>query len=212
MLAPLAAERQNRYAGQQRLLIRYAPLAVISQNRLMRILSNHEALEELANTGSLIEVRVNGPISFRSITDGDMFGAAIEIKRCEFASLEASFVQFTKHVTLEECSIDVGDFYAAFFLAGLTVNKCRFKSRAWFQCGGHNRDGSAVCVIDTTFECFVNFFDCWYEGPFELRRCTFKNGTNLLGNTGQPFQVHFDVQPVFEDNVGELSVDGDHAA
>ena len=34
----------------------------------------------------------------------------------------------------------------------------------------------------------MNFFDCWYEGPFEVRRCTFRKGTNLFGNKGEPFK------------------------
>jgi hypothetical protein len=174
----------------------------------VRILSGDEALKELANTGVLTDAQVHGSISLTSIAADEMYEAPITIARCDIDALDACCVQFTKPVMLEDCLIDIGEFFAAYFLAGLTVRACRFKSRAWFQSGGHNRNATVVRFMDTTFESFANFLDGWYEGPFELRRCTFRKGTNLLGNIGQPFQVRFDLSPVLEDNVGDLNVDG----
>ncbi len=75
-----------------------------------------------------------------------------------------------------------------------------------FQCGGHNK-GAAVFSWDSChFASFVNFFDCWYEGPFVVPNCHFSGGSNSLGNRGAPYQVRFDVPPVIDGNVGRLDL------
>jgi hypothetical protein len=96
----------------------------------------------------------------------------------------------------------------AYFFAGLRVAGCTFESPVDFQCGGHNEGEHEVVLYATAFRGFVNFFDCWFRGPVVVRDCRFEGGTNLLGNRGQPYEVHFDVPPVIEDDEGNLGLDG----
>jgi hypothetical protein len=112
---------------------------------------------------------------------------------------------------LEGCEIGNAELFSAYFLAGLSVAGCTFTGRVDFQCCGHNRSGTAVRLQDSRFLGFVNFFDCWYEGPFQVRGCAFEGGTNLLGNRGEPFEVQFDVQPELMGNTGTLDHDGEAA-
>jgi hypothetical protein len=174
----------------------------------VRILTSKEALSELRATGVLEEVRLEDAIDLRAIaiSDADGFDDSVRIRRCELEGISASFVQFQKQVTIEACRIAGALFDAAYFLGGLAVAECTFTSRACFQWGGHNRDGTAVRFIDTTFEEFVDFEDCWYEGPFEVRQCIFKQGTNLFGNHGRWNEVRFDVPPIVVGNSGVLDL------
>jgi hypothetical protein len=50
-----------------------------------------------------------------------------------------------------------------------------------------------------------------FFGPFKLSNCNFIKGTNLLGNQGQPYCVHFAIPPRLEGNKGVLDLDGELA-
>jgi len=75
-----------------------------------------------------------------------------------------------------------------------------------FQSGGHN-DEHEFAIIDTRFESFVDFEDCWFTGPFRLENVTFAAGTNLLGNLDTPVPVSFDVPPIITNTRGTLDMD-----
>lgn len=151
-------------------------------------------------------------MSLRRLCEGDLLNRPVRIDGCSLPELDASFVEFADSVILERCQFGRAQLYAAYFLAGVVVRGCTFADAVDFQCGGHNRGGALVQLEDNVFQGFVNFVDCWYEGPFELRRCTFKAGTNLLGNKGEPFEVRFDVAPVVTENIGVIDQDGQGAA
>jgi hypothetical protein len=170
------------------------------------------ALAELQRNGVLVDVTVTEPLPLRALCADDELNQPIRLTRCSVSDLEGPCIQFAAPVVFEECEFGSAELFAAYFLAGLTVAGCTFMGRVDFQCGGHNRGGAAVCLEDSRFLGFVNFYDCWYEGPFQTRRCAFEGGTNLLGNRAQPFEVQFDVQPELTENSGTMDHDGETAA
>ncbi len=172
------------------------------------VISPREALKRLGRDGVLLDVRVSGPLDLRSICDGDRMVRALRFERVALAGISAACVQFARPVDFRDCTIEDADFFAAYFLGGLLISSCRFAGPCNFECGGHNQGGSVVRIADTVFEEFVNFFDCWYEGPVEVHRCSFRGGTNLLGNKGEPFVVQFDAPPSLVGNAGTIDADG----
>ena len=178
----------------------------------LRTVSAEAALNELRTAGVIADANIEGPLSLRPLCEGDVLNWSVRIERCSLNELDASFVEFVHPVILERCQIGRAQLFAAYFLAGLVVRGCTFADTVDFQCGGHNRSGALVQLEDNVFHGFVNFFDCWDEGPFEVRRCAFGGGTNLFGNKGEPFEVKFDVEPVAFENTGAIDQDGEGAA
>jgi hypothetical protein len=154
------------------------------------------------------EAEASGPLDLRVLCGGDDLRVPVRLAGCRLWRLDADCVQFHQPVILEGCVVESeASFFAAYFLAGLRVESCTFQSGLDLQCGGHNRGGHKITLAGTAFEGFVNFFDCWFEGPVVVRGCRFGGGTNLLGNQGRPYGVRFDVPPDVEGNWGDLSLD-----
>jgi hypothetical protein len=176
----------------------------------MRTLSTEEVVELLRRGEPVRDARVSDPLDLRVLCDGDSLRVPVRLAGCHLSVLSAVCVQFHEPVVLEDCTLEAapGAFFAAYFLGGLQISRCSFRSGVDFQCGGHNQGPRTVLIEDTTFEGFVNFLDCWFTGPVMVRRCRFEGGSNLLGNKGRPFAVQFDVPPVVEDDVGDLGLDG----
>src|SRR5262249_38849990 len=107
---------------------------------------------------------------------------------CSFGKVDISFLQFEGAVRFEACSIESLFGMSSYFFAGLVIERCVLTSSTDLSCGGHNRGGHSVVLADTTFAAFVDFTDCWFEGPVVVQRCTFGGGTNLLGNREQPYR------------------------
>ena len=55
----------------------------------------------------------------------------------------------------------------------------------------------------------MNFFDCIYNGPVEIRKNNFEKGSNLLGNIGKSYQTNFEIKPTIQDNKGSIDLDGE---
>jgi hypothetical protein len=176
----------------------------------MRTLSAREVLDRLGRGEPVRDAQVSVPFDLRVLCDGDDLCVPVRLAGCRLAGLSAACVQFHDPVVLKHCTVESaeGAFFAAYFLAGLHLSGCSFQSAVDFQCGGHNKAPRAVLIEDTTFAGFVNFLDCWFEGPVAVRRCRFEAGTNLLGNKGRPYEVQFDLPPVIEGNHGDLGLDG----
>lgn len=162
----------------------------------------------LVGTEALALLQRSEPIRDRRISDvvavpPDSFGGRVDCERVNFASLTTICTMFHEPVRMVDCHFENLDFYAAYFLQGLLMTGCTVRGRVQFQSGGHNNDG-AVQIIDTQFNGFVDFEDCWFTGPVQLRNVSFDAGTNLLGNADSPVTARFDVAPELENVVGEL--------
>lgn len=166
-------------------------LAILAQGR---VLSGERIDQTLDFSSWGVEIEVSQPIT---------------IEDCVVHSLKALSCYFQSPVVLRNTKI-LGDasFYAGYFFQGLHISGCEFLGELDVQCGGHNKNGYKVILENTRFDGFVNFFDCWYEGPFIVRDCKFKGGTNLLGNKGKPYEVQFDAPPVIQRTSGKLEQDG----
>jgi hypothetical protein len=178
--------------------------------RDVRTLSAAEALGLLRRGEAVRDARILEPLDLRALTEGDELFLPVHFADCLLRQVEAVDLQFHERVALQNCTVQSADsaFFAAYFVGGLSVTGCTFESEVDFQCGGHNQGGAVVALEGNTFRGFVNFFDCWFEGPVVVRRYRFEGGTNLLGNQGHPCRVTFDVPPVIEENFGDLALDG----
>jgi len=179
---------------------------------VLRPVSATMAVEELRRTGVLADACVGGALSLRALAAGDLVDFALRFSNCDLSALNGDCVEFGQVVQLRDCRIGPASFFAAYFFAGLEIQRCRFTDRVDFQCGGHNRRDASVDLNAVDFDSFVKFLDCWYMGPVRIAQCKFRKGTNLLGNKGQPFEVRFDVLPEILGNQGDLSQDGEGAA
>ena len=168
----------------------------------VKILRSGRRLDGAAVEGTLVLRDVAEP-AFHAVID-----LPVTIVDTVLDKLDAGFIEFRAPVTLERVTV-AGSclLHSCFFLAGFSAVDCRFKRGADVRWGGHNKDGHAFRLERCEFDEFVDFEDEWFQGPVEIRGCSFRGGSNLLGNQGQPFVVSFDVPPVIESNIGDLDLD-----
>jgi hypothetical protein len=150
---------------------------------------------------------IDDKIELRKIAYKEYINNTIIFKNCIINELDAGYLFFNTFVSLEQCIIKIAIFEASYLLAGLTIKECIFlDDLSLMSMGGHNKLGKPISIRDCIFHGFVNFFDAWFEGPFEVSRCHFIKGTNLLGNKDEPYVVNFSVAPVISENLGELDI------
>lgn len=168
------------------------------------------AIETLKTTGLLADVSLDALLDLTPLKqdDEENIAIALTLRNCQLQTLVASFTTFEQPVLIENCGLEQGVFMSCYFPAGLTLRNCHLRSELDFQCGGHNEPEAAIVLEDNTFDDFVNFYDCVFEGPVVVRNNHFRAGTNLLGNLGEPFAVHFEIPPVLENNQGEMAKSG----
>lgn len=176
----------------------------------MRNASVEEVLDLLRRGLPLRELLVAEPISIESLAINERITQPIEIVGCQLHSLNAISLRFESSVVIKDSLIENtnGSFAFSYFLGGLIIQECTFESKVDFQCGGHNKNSNCFLIADSTFKKFVNFFDCWFEGPVEIRNCDFEAGTNLLGNQDAPYAATFKLPPVIENNIGVMNLSG----
>lgn len=174
----------------------------------MRIVAASEALETLRRGDALRDSTVIGDLSLRPLAEADVVRTPIRVEDCHIERLEGEWLRFDAGVAVANSTVGVMSFTSAYFPCGLDLIACAVAGAVDFQCGGHNAGGHAFQLVRCEFREFVNFFDCWFEGPVVVRECRFEAGSNLLGNVSRPMQVQFDVAPVIESNIGSLDLDG----
>lgn len=138
----------------------------------------------------------------------DHFGKKFIAQDCIFESLSGVSSFFSEVFDFTNCQFKKCSFTFSYFLGGLNIDHCIFENYLDFQAGGHNKNESIVSIKNSVFKGFVNFFDCWYEGPIIVKDNDFKEGTNLLGSA-ENLTVAFDVKPLIENNNGKLDIDGE---
>jgi hypothetical protein len=176
----------------------------------MRELIEKELLSYIKEGEPIRNVRVAERVSLTSICGAGQLYHPVEITGCRLVSFDAMMIQFHQGVLLENSLISEshGSFAGSYFLGGLRIQNCIFESDVDFQCGVHNKGDNLFALRNTVFKKFVNFFDCRFEGPVEIKNCRFEAGTNLLGNRGAPFEVTFETPPIIKDNFGDIELSG----
>ena len=169
-----------------------------------------QALEILRAGLPLENRRIDGELDLTELASDEEIHVPIVIRNAEIESLVTMNGYFQKPVVLERVRF-AGEvsFWCGYFFAGFSATDCEFGGLVGFENGGHNRDGSEFRLKDCVFRKFVNFLDCWYEGPVYVQGCRFEEGTNLLGMVDEPCRVSFDVTPIIENNVGNLALNQD---
>jgi hypothetical protein len=176
----------------------------------VRLLDPTEALRELRQSGIVADAQVSGLLDLRQLIGAqDACAFGVTFSGCILESVQAVSVAFLRPVAFDRCQVACVRMSASFFRAGLEITKCSFTSTVAFDSGGHNELGASFRIGESTFGGFVNFFDCWFGGPVEVRACTFSRGTNLLGCGNL---IDFGVPPVSEANIGTMDIEGEDAA
>ncbi|RAJ98094.1 hypothetical protein LX87_03002 [Larkinella arboricola] len=150
----------------------------------------------------LIDVYVDGELKLE--TNG-IWDKDVVFENSIIENFSGSVTQFNNPVRLINCHFKNCQFVFTYFSGGLTIDNCTFDSYLDFQAGGHNKAGNAVIITNNGFNGFVNFFDCWYESDVIINNNRFCKGTNLLGKPNN-IPITFDVEPVIENNIGELDI------
>ena len=128
---------------------------------------------------------------------------------CVFEKLASYSFVYQRPVRLSRCHFHDSSFNYAKFLGGLTIDHCLFDTYLDFESGGHNQNNKLFSITHSTFHDFVNFFDCWFQSGVIISHNEFRKGTNLLGNKNEAYRVQFDVEPVVENNIGLIDLDGE---
>jgi len=168
-----------------------------------------QVITQLAKGLPIIDMEIVGVLNLRDLAVSDNILSPVIFRRCQLEAIEAKFCQFNLPIFLEEVEVRLdSSFYACYFVAGLRITNCHFYGSLDFQSGGHNKNGHEFRLERSQFDGFVNFFDCWFEGPVVINQCNYLFGTNLLGNKDQPFEVTFDQEPLIENTIGDLNLSG----
>lgn len=168
-----------------------------------------DAVRTLSQGVPLVGQQIEAALNLTELVVDDNITVPITIRDCTIDSIDGSHCQFSEPVVLDNVVIlrDTS-FFASYFFAGVHIRRSQFGGTLDFQCGGHNKGTNQFLLDGCQFAGFVNFFDCWFEGPVIVRECRFRSGSNLFGNDGQPYAVRFDVCPVLKANSGALDLDG----
>jgi hypothetical protein len=168
-------------------------------------LTSDQVIDAFSHKKEISDVSVKQRIDLRLVSKRDLVSKPITFRNCKITELEASYLFYDKPVILEGCEIEKANFDASYLLAGGMIINCTFLNNlSLMSMGGHNQPGKTFTLVDCIFNGFVNFWDAWFQGPFEVTRCQFKQGTNLLGFMGGLGSVTFDIPPIIEDNAGKL--------
>jgi hypothetical protein len=133
----------------------------------------------------------------------------VEIINCQVEFFSAATMIFAEITILKDSHFFNCTFNFAYFLKGLTIDNCKFDSYLDFEGGGHNDKESIFLILNSKFDEFVNFCDCWFIGNVQILNNTFTKGTNILGNIKKPCGVEFDRSYLVEDNIGNIDVNGE---
>ncbi|GAA4104496.1 hypothetical protein [Mucilaginibacter panaciglaebae] len=105
------------------------------------------------------------------------------------------------------CNIKIFNAVGAWFEEGLEVKNCVFISEVTFEAGGHNTI-QPILIENNVFNCFVDFFDAHYNGPFIFTNNLVLKGSNLLANSDKPYKTIFAAGSKIESNIGTLNIEG----
>jgi hypothetical protein len=103
----------------------------------------------------------------------------VTIENCIVESFAGNVTQFEKPVRFTNTHFKNCEFVFSYFVGGLIIENCTFDSYLDFQAGGHNKPTIEIIINNSDFNDFVNFFDCWYQGPISIIGNRFHKGTIL---------------------------------
>jgi hypothetical protein len=130
----------------------------------------------------------------------------VTIENCIVESFRGNVTQFEKTVRFTNTHFKNCEFLYSYFIGGLIIEHCTFDSYLDFQAGGHNKPTHEIIIRNSDFNEFVNFFDCWYQGPISIIENRFHKGTNI-GSEKQ--LITFDFPPTIKNNVGQLDIESE---
>ncbi len=131
------------------------------------------------------------------------FNTEIYFNNCNIECINALCLCIGKKIVIENSIIGRLDFYATYFLGGLEMRNCIIKDFATFNCGVHNLFPNEFIIDNCSFECYVDFFDVYFEGTTLITNNKFRKGTNL---NLYAKEVKEGSELIIENNEGDLKL------
>jgi hypothetical protein len=128
------------------------------------------------------------------------------IDNCSINKLMISGSYFYAKVHITNSIINEFNALGRYFKGGLFLSNCIINKKTTFEAGGHNNNG-VIQIENNIFNCYVDFFDAQYEGPFIFKNNILMNGSNLLGNLDSMIKTDFKSTCVIENNIGKIDLD-----
>jgi hypothetical protein len=171
-----------------------------------RIISAEQATDLLRVGTPLEHCYVKGTIE---IIGEDNWDKSIIINHCLLESFVSSVTQFSEIIIFNDVCFQKCELVFSYFLRGLTIENCTFKSPLDLQGGGHNEVGYPIKIWNSTFLGFVNFFDCWYTGEVSISKNDFVKGTTIASHKQL---ITFDFPLELLNNNGRLDIETESVA
>lgn len=171
-------------------------------------ISTERATDSLKDGQPLIDAYLDGNIRIEISEGWDKWDKEVVMENCIIEHFSGSVTQFEKPVRLINNYFKNCQFVFTYFIGGLIIENCIFDNYLDFQAGGHNKPESPIIIKKNEFKDFVNFFDCWYEGPISVIGNKFYIGTNIAS---EKQLLTFDFTPKILDNQGQLNIESEFA-
>jgi len=130
----------------------------------------------------------------------------IILGNCVVDCFSGSETQFEKPVKLINSHFRNCQFVFSYFIGGLRIENCTFDSYLDFRSGGQNKPESEIVIQNSEFHGFVNFSDCWYQGPVSIIGNRFNRGTNIQSKKQL---ISFDFAPTIRGNFGLTNIESE---
>jgi hypothetical protein len=171
------------------------------------IISSENAIELILRGQEIANFHITGTTDFCKIEKE--LNRELVIQDCFIENLVSISAEYRHSLRLVRSHLNKCSFNYTYFIGGLTIRDCTFDSYLDFEAGGHNQNNCKFQIAQSSFDGFVNFFDCRFQSHVEIVGNEFKRGTNLLGNMDKPFRVQFDSPALIENNRGQIDLDGE---
>ena len=132
------------------------------------------------------------------------FNTELLFKNCNIDSFGDTIKVYTKKITFTDCELGHIWFYGTCFSGGLEMKSCSLKDISHFHAIGHNLDPNEFIIDSCTFNDYVDFFDCYFEGPVKIINNDFRQGTNIGIYLQRPFGIKDGIDYIIENNKGDV--------
>ena len=138
---------------------------------------------------------------------GLSFDTELHFENCNIESINATCLYLGKKITIENCVINELGFFATYFFGGFEMRNCKVKDWASFEAGVHNLFPNEFIIDSCTFDCYVDFFDVYFEGTTRIINNKFLGGSNIgiYGKETAAFKGK-GAEYIFENNEGNIKL------
>ncbi|AEA45692.1 hypothetical protein [Fluviicola taffensis] len=151
-------------------------------------------------------------IDLTSLMQSDKFDFNTELifENCNIHSIGDSIKLYSKKISFIDCEIGSIWFQGTHFIGGLELKNCSVSNYSYLQAIGHNLAPNEFIIDNCVFNDYVDFFDCYFEGPVQITNNDFRQGTNIGIYLQRPFGILADINYKIENNKGDIFKDDEN--